>query len=82
MAGREIDSVHLALSDRTSRASPRGVIAVASKNREISRETCAIGAAKAVSLPTGREILHVLPRDFVDEQDGIALRRDDQRRLG
>src|SRR5262249_41434433 len=30
-------------------------------------------AAKAVSLPTGREILHVLPQDFVvDEQDGIG----------
>jgi cell division protein FtsA len=33
----------------------------------------AIDAAKAVSLPTGREILHVLPQDFVvDEQDGIG----------
>jgi cell division protein FtsA len=33
----------------------------------------AIDAAKAVALPTGREILHVLPQDFVvDEQDGIG----------
>jgi cell division protein FtsA len=33
----------------------------------------AIDAAKAVSLPNGREILHVLPQDFVvDEQDGIG----------
>jgi cell division protein FtsA len=33
----------------------------------------AIDAAKAVSLPTGREILHVLPQDFVvDEQEGIG----------
>src|SRR4029079_12857035 len=45
------------------------------KNREITREDVrrAIDAAKAVSLPTGREILHVLPQDFVvDEQDGIG----------
>jgi cell division protein FtsA len=33
----------------------------------------AIDAARAVSLPAGREILHVLPQDFVvDEQEGIG----------
>src|SRR3989442_5514692 len=33
----------------------------------------AIEAAKAVSIPAGREILHVLPQDFVvDDQDGIG----------
>src|SRR5262249_56035135 len=33
----------------------------------------AMGGGKAVSVPTGREILHVLPQDFVvDEQDGIG----------
>ena len=33
----------------------------------------AIDAAKGVALPPGREILHVLPQDFVvDEQDGIG----------
>ena len=53
----------------------RGVIAVAGKNREITRDDVrrAIDAAKAVALPTDREILHVLPQDFVvDEQDGIG----------
>jgi cell division protein FtsA len=53
----------------------RGVIAVAGKNREITRDDVrrAIDAAKAVALPAGREILHVLPQDFVvDEQDGIG----------
>jgi cell division protein FtsA len=51
------------------------VIAVAGKSREITRDDVrrAIEAAKAVSLPAGREILHVLPQDFVvDEQDGIG----------
>ena len=59
-AGVEIDSVHLA---------------VAGKSREIMRDDVrrALDAAKAVSLPSGREILHVLPQDFVvDEQDGIG----------
>ena len=76
MAGVEIDSVHLALSGPHVKGfNSRGVIAVAGKNREISRDDVrrAIDAAKAVSLPAGREILHVLPQDFVvDEQDGIG----------
>jgi cell division protein FtsA len=75
-AGVEIDSVHLGLSGAHVKAfNSRGVVAVAGKNREITREDVrrAIDAAKAVSLPTGREILHVLPQDFVvDEQDGIG----------
>ncbi len=76
MAGVEIDTAHLALTGPHIKGfNSRGVIAVAGKNREITREDVrrAIDAAKAVSLPTGREILHVLPQDFVvDEQDGIG----------
>jgi cell division protein FtsA len=76
MAGVEIDSVHLALSGPHIKGfNSRGVVAVAGKNREITREDVrrAIDAAKAVSLPVGREILHVLPQDFVvDDQDGIG----------
>ncbi len=75
-AGVEIDSVHLGLSSGHAKAfNSRGVVAVAGKNREITRDDVrrAIDAAKAVSLPSGREILHVLPQDFVvDEQDGIG----------
>lgn len=76
MAGVEIDSVHLGLSGPHIKGfNSRGVIAVAGKNREIDSDDVrrAIDAAKAVSLPAGREILHVLPQDFVvDEQDGIG----------
>ena len=76
MAGVEVDTVHLALSGPNIKGfNSRGVIAVAGKNREIARDDVrrAIEAAKAVSLPAGREILHVLPQDFVvDEQDGIG----------
>ena len=76
MAGVEIDSVYLGLSGPHAKGfNSRGVVAVAGKTREISREDVrrAIDAAKAVTLPSGREILHVLPQDFVvDEQDGIG----------
>ena len=76
MAGIEIDFVHLALSGPHIKGfNSRGVVAVAGKNREVTRDDVrrAIDAAKAVALPTGREILHVLPQDFVvDEQDGIG----------
>lgn len=76
-AGVEIDTVHLALSGAHVKAfNSRGVVAVAGRNREIAREDVkrAIDAARAVALPAGREILHVLPQDFVvDDQDGIAV---------
>src|SRR5262249_21795453 len=75
-AGVGIDSVHLALSGAHVKAfNTRGIVAVAGRNREITREDVrrAIDAAKAVALPSGREILHVLPQDFVvDDQDGIG----------
>lgn len=75
-AGIEIDNVYLGLSGSQIKGfNSRGVVAVAGKNREISRDDVrrAIETARAVSLPVGREILHVLPQDFVvDEQDGIA----------
>src|SRR5512132_192048 len=75
-AGVEIDSVHLAVAGPHIKGfNSRGVIAVAGKSREITPDDVrrAIEAAKAVTLPNGREILHVLPQDFVvDEQDGIG----------
>ena len=76
MAGIEIDSVHLAITGPHVKGfNSRGVIAVAGKSREITRDDVrrAIDAAKAVALPAGRETLHALPQDFViDEQDGIG----------
>src|ERR671910_764739 len=76
MAGVEVGSVQLAISGPHIKGfNSRGVVAVAGKNREVSRDDVrrAIDAARAVSLPAGREILHVLPQDFVvDEQEGIG----------
>jgi cell division protein FtsA len=75
-AGIEIDSVYLGLSGAHIKGfNSRGVVAVAGKNREITRDDVrrSIDAAKAVALPSGREILHVLPQDFVvDDLDGIG----------
>ncbi len=75
-AGVEIDNAYLGVSGTQIKGfNSRGVVAVAGKNREISRDDVrrAIETARAVSLPVGREILHVLPQDFVvDDQDGIG----------
>lgn len=52
----------------------RGVVAVARPEGEISENdlTRVIDAARAVSLPSSREIIHVLPRSyFVDGAEGI-----------
>jgi cell division protein FtsA len=76
MAGVEIGTVHLGINGPHIKGfNSRGVVAVAGKNREVTRDDVrrAIDAARAVSLPAGREILHVLPQDFVvDEQEGIG----------
>ena len=74
-AGVEIGSVHLGLSGAHLKAfNSRGVVAVSGANPEITHDDVrrAIDAAKGVALPAGREILHVLPQDFVvDDQEGI-----------
>ena len=52
----------------------RGVVAVSNPNGEITPTDLArvIDAAKAVSLPSTKEIIHVLPRNYtVDGQEGI-----------
>lgn len=52
-----------------------GVVAVEQPEKEIIKDDVdrVIDAAKAVSLPSTREILHVIPRSYiVDSQEGIA----------
>lgn len=75
MAGLKIDStvVSLAGPHLTSQNS-RGVIAVSRPDREILEEdvTRVMDAARAVSVPSDRQVLHVLPRAFtVDGQEGV-----------
>jgi cell division protein FtsA len=75
ISGRTIKSVHAGISgDHIRGINSRGVIAVARKDAEIRAGDVArvIEAAKAVAIPTDREILHVLPQEYiVDDQDGI-----------
>lgn len=75
MAGYSISSAFLTVGGAhiTSQNS-HGVVAVAEPQKEISTDDVkrAVEAAKALSLPSTREILHVLPREFiVDSQEGI-----------
>lgn len=52
-----------------------GVVAVAEPEEEITQEDIkrVIEAARAISLPSSREILHIVPRTYtVDSQEGIA----------
>ena len=52
----------------------RGGIAMGSRMREITREEvrAAVDRARSVALPADREILHLLPQQFIlDDQEGI-----------
>lgn len=75
MAGYSISSGFVSVSgNHIQSQNSKGVVAVANPNEEIIQEdvTRVIEAARAISLPSSREILHVIPRDFVvDSQEGI-----------
>ncbi|MCI0424145.1 MAG: cell division protein FtsA [Acidobacteria bacterium] len=75
-AGTAVESVFVGLSGvHVKSFNSRGAVAVNGHNREIAKEDIrrVIETAKAVSLPTDREIVHVLPQEFVvDGQDGIG----------
>ena len=72
-AGCEIHSVFANVGGGHIRGfNSHGVVAV--KNREVDQSDVerVLDAARAVALPSDRDILHVLPQDFVlDGQDGI-----------
>ncbi|MCP4415679.1 MAG: cell division protein FtsA, partial [Chloroflexi bacterium] len=74
-AGHKIISVYAGIAgDHIRSINSKGVIAVSSKDKIITEEDVArvIDAAKAIALPMDREILHILPQEYVvDEQDGI-----------
>jgi cell division protein FtsA len=75
MAGHKITHVYAGIAgDHIRSINSKGVIAVSSKDKIITEEDVerVIDAAKAIALPMDREILHVLPQEYVvDEQDGI-----------
>jgi len=75
MSGREVDEVCTGISGaHIEGINSRGVVAVTGKGREIIREGVdrVIDAAKAIVVPMDRVILHVIPQEFVvDDQGGI-----------
>ena len=73
MSGSEIESVYVGIAGGHIKGfNSHGVIAV--KNKEISQADIdrVIDAAKAVAIPMDREVIHVIPQEYiVDDQDGI-----------
>lgn len=75
MAGFSLSSAYASISgSHIASQNSKGVVAVSEPEGEIIPIDVdrVIEAARAISLPASREILHVIPRDFmVDSQEGI-----------
>jgi len=75
MAGFGVDSAYVSISGENIQSqNSQGLVAITETEGEIGSDDVfrVIEAARAVSLPTSREIIHVLPREFiVDGQHGI-----------
>ncbi|HEQ72216.1 MAG TPA: cell division protein FtsA, partial [Spirochaetia bacterium] len=75
MAGREVETATVGIAGaHIEGINSRGVVAVTGKGREIIKEDIdrVIDAAKAIVVPMDRAILHVIPQEFiVDDQTGI-----------
>ena len=73
MAGIRISSAYVGIAGTHIKSfNSSGVVAI--KDKEITaQDVCrVIDAAKAVMIPQDREVLHVIPQEFiVDDQDGI-----------
>ena len=76
MAGVAVDRAVVGIAGAHIRSfNSRGVIHVTGKDGSVSRDDLrrVMEAARAVSIPADREVLHVLPQEFVlDEHGGIA----------
>jgi len=75
MAGYSVSEAFVSIGGiHVSSQNSHGIVAVAEPEKEITIHDVdrVVDAAKAVSLPSSREIIHVLPRGFtVDGQEGI-----------
>lgn len=75
LAGVEVGAVFAGIAgDHIRSINSRGVIAVSRKGNEITEADVerVVDAAKAIALPMDREIIHVIPQEFiVDDQPGI-----------
>ena len=75
MSGCHIENIFAGIAgDHIRSINSKGVIAVSGKDRIITSNDLerVVDAAKAIALPMDREIIHILPQEFiVDDQDGI-----------
>ena len=75
MAGVDLNTVFVGIAGSHIKGiNSRGVVAVSRPSKEITANdvTRAIDAARAVAIPVDREVLHILPQEYIiDEQDGI-----------
>ena len=75
VAGVPVESAVVGIAGSHVRGvNSRGGIVLAARPRDVEREDVrrAVDAARAISLPEDRAVLHVLPQDFwVDRQDSI-----------
>ena len=73
MADTEITSVYAGIAgSHIQGINSHGVVAVKDREVRASDVTRVIDAAKAVAIPMDREVLHVIPQEFIiDDQDGI-----------
>lgn len=75
MSGREISGVIAGIAGaHIEGINSRGVVAVTGRNREIDKDDVnrVIEAAKAIVIPMDREVLHVIPQEYiVDDQVGV-----------
>lgn len=75
MAGIKIDEVYVGIAgDHIRSYNGRGVVAVAGPDNEVTDDDVrrVIDAARAVVMPMDREIIHIIPQEFiVDDQRGI-----------
>lgn len=73
MAGCEITSVYAGVAGSHIKGiNSRGIVAI--KDREVKATDVkrVIEAAQAVAIPADREIIHVIPQEFIiDDQDGV-----------
>jgi len=75
LSGFKVRSAFVGISgNHIGSQNSRGMVAVSGHRRDVAREDTlrAIDAARAVSMPNTREILHVIPRGYVvDGQEGV-----------
>ncbi|MDX1443157.1 MAG: cell division protein FtsA, partial [Gammaproteobacteria bacterium] len=73
MAGCEINSVYAGIAgSHVKSLNSHGIVAIRDKEVTAGDVERVIDAARAVAIPADQKILHILPQEFIiDEQDGI-----------